>query len=78
MCLTSDIGRDKIIFTDKIMQPPFCWWHYFGTIYICLYVFSLCRHPIMLKFSYMCGLGFIFFLASLWPYLYDKLDYTLI
>ena len=30
------------------------------TLALYIYVFSLCRHPIMLNFYYMCSLGFIF------------------
>ena len=43
MYLPSDIRYE---FRDKIMRPPIYWWHYLWH-----YVFSLCGHPIMVKFS---------------------------
>ena len=45
------------------MWSPVYWWHYLWH-----YVFSLCGHPIMLRCSYLCDLGFIL-MAFLQPYL---------
>ena len=66
--------RYKIIFIDKIMQPPFYWWHYFGTI--CIYMCFLCADTLLCLSFPTCMVWDSFFLASLQPYLhYDKVRF---
>ena len=65
MCFIFKISLDYVTimlrfrakFTDKIVWPPI---YLVALLWHCIYVFSLSRHSIMLKFYYMCGLGFIF------------------
>ena len=67
--------RFRAKFTDEIMWTPVCWWHYFGTVYICGF---FVQTPFMLKFYHMCSLGFIFIGLSTALSDKDKLIYYLI
>ena len=53
--------------TYKIMWPPLCWWHYFGTVYFILYIFFMWTpyHAYITT----CAVWDYVLMASLQPYL---------